>query len=137
MNILWIALLVLAGTVPQPLASVEGVVTRAGTAEPVPGANVELSRGGESVKTVTTGDDGRFVFDNLQPGDYRVVATRTDGSFVPAEFGQRHPKGSGLPVRVAAGQKVTGIEIHMQPTGSISPGECSCRCPIWSTFCWG
>jgi hypothetical protein len=39
---------------------------------------------------------------------------------VPAEYGQRSPTEQGISFDVAAGQKMTGIQLTMTPTGSIS-----------------
>jgi Carboxypeptidase regulatory-like domain len=63
-------------------ASVEGIVVKLGTNEPIPGAVVELSRPASTPNTppeilkTATGDDGKFAFRSVIPGEYRMVATR-------------------------------------------------------------
>ena len=52
--------------------SIYGIVTDKATGEPLQTAGVELL-GGE---TVTTGSDGQFSFENLQPGNYSMHITR-------------------------------------------------------------
>src|SRR5213078_4613799 len=63
--------------------------------------------------------NGRFILENVTPGKYRLIATY-DGGYVPAEYGQRSPTGEGIPFEIAAGQKMTGIQLAMPPTGAIS-----------------
>ena len=64
----------LAGQAPNA-ASLEGIVTRLGTAEPVVAASVVASLEGGTPATVQTDNAGRFSFRGLQPGRYtlRVV----------------------------------------------------------------
>jgi hypothetical protein len=69
---------------------------------------------------MVTRDDGRFVFRDLPAGRYRLVATRTGTGFVPVEYGQRDPRGKGVPIVLSAGQRLENLELEMVPTGSIS-----------------
>ena len=75
-----------AATPPAAAAEVSGTVWRdfspgggrPGAVEPdelgIPGATVELrAPGGETLATRTTGDDGGFVFQSVEPGSYRVA----------------------------------------------------------------
>src|SRR5216117_653453 len=108
-----IALLSQAATPQQPRSSVEGVVVKMGSGEPVGAANVQLhpEKGRESeirVYNATTGPDGKFVFNKVAPGSYRLIATRS-GGYVPAEYGQRSPASEGIPFELTAGEKMTGI----------------------------
>ncbi len=50
--------------------SIEGIVT--GLEGPLAGARVEISR---IYKSMTTGTDGRYLFDDLLPTDYRLTVT--------------------------------------------------------------
>jgi hypothetical protein len=129
-------------------AIIEGVVVKAGTREPVAGARIQLDRerdlvprdpeqvrrelnqpprgpGGEPPAipqnhfTATTGPGGRFVIENIPPGEYRLYATRA-GGFVPGEYGQRTPTGRGISFELASGEKKTDIQLSLTPTGSIS-----------------
>ena len=72
-----------AGT-PAP-GLLNGTITRFGTNEPLAKAAVEL-RGPQNADT-TTEIDGKFLFPELKPGNYRL-RIRRDG-YWPAEFGQR------------------------------------------------
>ena len=59
-------------------ASVEGVVARLGTGEPLPRATVTLSndRYPSQVLSTTTDASGRFTFLKVPPGEYRLQASR-------------------------------------------------------------
>ncbi len=102
------------------VSSIEGVVVKLGTGEPLSEAEVELSKVDEGTTyTATTHDDGKFAFENVLPGDYRLVVTRA-GGYMPAEYGQRSPNGRGIPITLAAGWRTTDVRLAMAPTGSIS-----------------
>ncbi len=129
-NTLGVALigLLLQGVPQQPgTASIEGVVVLLGTRDPIAGARVQLSRAEDdltdrSVETrnTTSAADGSFVFENLPADDYRLVATFTGSGYTPAEYGQRHPRVRGTVFPLTNGQRITGVELAMGPTGSIS-----------------
>ena len=100
-------------------ASIEGSVLKLGTTDAIPRAKVTLSiPGSPNAQSITTDDVGKFVFRDLAPGQYKLVATR-DG-YVTSEYGQRGPGGSGVPIVVAAQQQVKNAGIEMTPTGAIS-----------------
>lgn len=49
---------------------------------PLAGVVIELRDGdGRIIDTTTTGQDGRYTFDNLRPGDYQVFEQQPDGFF--------------------------------------------------------
>jgi hypothetical protein len=135
LRILIAALIAQLPTAPQaPAGSIEGIVVRIGTNEPVVRADVELTRvqaveitgpapaGAPSpaIFRASTGDDGKFSLKNIPEGRYRMVATRPGGTFSPAEYGQRDPKGRGTTFELAAGQSMSGIRLSMAATGTIS-----------------
>jgi Carboxypeptidase regulatory-like domain len=107
-------------------ASVEGIVVKLGTTEPIPGAVAELSKPSNTSNTppdvlkVTTGDDGKFAFRNLQPGEYRLVASRPGGDYNPARYGQRDPQSPGTPLTLSTAQRMTDVRLEMASTGAIS-----------------
>src|SRR5688572_23237517 len=114
-----LALLMLALQAPER-ASLEGIVTKAGTNEPVPRASIVVTmlQGQISdVQAATTDDNGRFTVRNLRPGSHRVFATR-DG-FARAEHGQRGTR-PGTPVDLLAGETKRNINVSLTPTGVIS-----------------
>ncbi len=76
MNIFILAIVLL---LQSPATSIQGIVVKSGSGEPLSKAVVEAraeqSGGGEPL-TVTTSDDGKFIFRNLKPGQYRLTALR-------------------------------------------------------------
>ncbi len=139
MNLLQIVIMAIAlqaaGQEVRP-GSVEGLVVKLGTGEPFANATVQLSLKTEPGRMEEpagarilppdafhryskSGADGKFVFENVMPGEYQVVATHA-GGYVPAEYGQRTPTGEGIPFSIAAGQRMAGILLGLTPTGSIS-----------------
>ena len=79
---------------------------------------VELRVGDQLFTKTTTDRDGKFYFPGIRPGTYRIIATR-DG-YIHTEYGQRQTGGSGLPILLSPGQKMSGIHIDMLPGGVIS-----------------
>jgi len=120
-----IPFILLAGLLLQAPASVDGVVVKLGSGEPLAAANVQLhpekGSGPQELHlyNATTGTDGKFNFNNVAPGVYRLIATRS-GGYVPGEYGQRLPTREGIPITISAGQKVSGVQLALAPTGSIS-----------------
>jgi hypothetical protein len=150
LGILLVAVLMLAAE-PQrntdSVASIEGIVVRAGTGAPISGATVELtgiaprtvdgsstvgrgfisvnveesaSNGGVLSYQATTGNDGKFAIRNIRPGtEYHLVAMRFP-DYLPAQYGQRVPAVSGRPILLAQGDHLPGLRIEMTPAGTIS-----------------
>jgi hypothetical protein len=151
MNRLGLLLLLLlpAGTqrTSAGLASVEGIVVRAGTDTPVSGATVELTgiaprtvegssateRGVISVNvreaetdgsvlsyTATTRRDGTFEIRNIRPGSgYQLIALHYP-DYLPAQYGQRVATVPGRSITVASGDQLKDLRIEMTPGGTIS-----------------
>jgi hypothetical protein len=127
----------------EPSASVDihGTVLRAATGSPLGGARVILrpvapveassptvslnpSRflpGRVAVDSVSatamTDSNGRFTFLGVPLGSYRVVAERN--GFLPSEYGQRSPNGTGIPV-LLVGSKTVVLEIRLTEAGIIA-----------------
>jgi hypothetical protein len=104
--------LLLAGLLQSPPASVEGVAIKAGTTEPVARARVMLtSVEGRLADTrvVDTDERGRFAFRGVAAGTYRIVAQHD--TFVRA---------TARPVTIASGQSIRDLVIAMTPTGVIT-----------------
>src|SRR5437868_5578183 len=104
--------------VQEPHASIEGIVVKLGTAEPLANAEVQLNvedaqaddrpvtprprLRADSHRTATSDRDGRFLFEDVMPGTYRLIAS-SEGPFVPAEYGQRSPTEQGVAFNIAPG----------------------------------
>src|SRR4030095_1723615 len=118
-QILFALSLLLLQQSPQPpsTASIEGTVLKLGTTDAIPRVKVTLAQPGSS-QSVTADDGGKFVFRNLAAGQYRLTAVR-DG-YVAAEYGQRGPGGSGVPIALTAQQQMKDARIEMTLTGVIS-----------------
>jgi hypothetical protein len=128
-----IALFLQAQPAPRT-GSIEGMVVRMETGQPVRKAAVQLEEVSSlptppdgvvipgsfnrPLTNTTTGVDGRFSFQNLKPGTYRV-SVRLAG-YVFSEYGRRTPNGKGTPITLASGQKVQDIRIDMMPAGVIA-----------------
>src|SRR5688572_1747849 len=128
----WILVLLLtvqASPQDRSVASLDGVVVSFGTDIPVPKADVELRKVNEAggtpapsqpapgmvffappppSPTFTTSADGKFSFRNIAPGNYRLYVTRANG-YIPGEYGQRSPVGTGTPLTLAAGQSLQNV----------------------------
>ncbi|OYW12960.1 MAG: hypothetical protein B7X34_01145 [Acidobacteriia bacterium 12-62-4] len=88
---------------PKP-GAISGRVVHGLTGEPVRKAVVTLTMQRTTVQG-TTGTDGVFRILQVQPGEYRVSAVRT--GFLRGSY--------QAPVKVEAGQTMSGIEIRMNP----------------------
>jgi protocatechuate 3,4-dioxygenase beta subunit len=94
--------------------TVDGVIAKAGTSDPVSKAIVELRRLGnapEPLVQVTTGADGRFEFGGIAPGRYRVSVSRS--GYVVGSAGSARD----LTVQ---GSSVRNLRLSLTPTGAIS-----------------
>jgi hypothetical protein len=112
-----ISLLFQVGASTQnPTASIEGVVVRADSNEPLSSVKVVLNTAASQV--VVTSSDGKFAFTNLRPGRHLLSAT-ADG-FVPTDYGKRGPNGDFAELVLTPDQRMTGVRLFMTPSGSIS-----------------
>jgi hypothetical protein len=118
---------------PSPKGTVQGLVVRAGTGQPLKGVRISFQRSAQqpqqallfegapaALNTVTaavTDAAGRFVVTGVEAGQYRVFAERE--GFIRQEFGQRRATGSGTLVNVAAGQELT-LSFSLPVAGVIS-----------------
>ena len=105
MNITGISLLALL----LQNAAIQGIVVR-GTNDPLSKATVELRADGTNgalLDSTTTDADGRFVFQNVRAGRYRLNVTRA---------GYVRPP---LPVVVTQGQALVNLELSMTPAAAV------------------
>ncbi len=106
---------------PEDRGSIQGFVVKLGTGEPVGKAIVTLSpfSGGRAqTYSATTNSGGQFAFQNLEPGQYRLTATRN--GYVRSEYGARSPNKSGLPINLAPAQRLTQVALQIMPAGTIT-----------------
>ncbi len=119
-------------------ATIEGIVVRAGTGEPLAKAQVTLiatqtgGAGAASAAERVTGRDlfrafhpsvktdssGRFIFANVEAGSYRIAAARN--GYVRQEYGQRLLGGQGRILTLDAGQTIKEIAFQLLPAGNLS-----------------
>jgi hypothetical protein len=78
-----------------------------------------LQSGPPASTTTRTAGDGKFSFKNVPPAEYRVYATHGT-SYIPGEYGQRSPVGTGIPLTLAPGQTASNIRVSMTPSATIS-----------------
>jgi protocatechuate 3,4-dioxygenase beta subunit len=103
----------------QAPASLEGVVRRIGTGEPVPNARLVLSGGATPNQRAATSDTyGRFTFTGLEPGRYSLTAFANN--YARLAYGQKTPNGPPTPIVLAAGQQVKDLLFDMTPTAIVT-----------------
>src|SRR4030095_12868889 len=69
----------IASSLLAQTTSIQGIVTRGNTSEPLSKATVELRADGVNSPLLdqqTTEDDGRFAFFNVRPAQYRLTVKR-------------------------------------------------------------
>ena len=106
---------------PQDRGSITGYIVRMGTGDPLSKSTVTITaynaaRNQSYTATSTTG--GQFSFQNLEPGQYRLAATRA--GYVRMEYGARSPSRPGLPITLSPGQRLTNIVLQLMPAGTIT-----------------
>jgi protocatechuate 3,4-dioxygenase beta subunit len=113
-------------TAPNPadLCTIQGVVIRAGTGEPLHKASVEAvpagSRTGNDQSqggSAETDAMGRFEIKGINPGRYFLSAQRN--GYVRQQYGQRTPGGSGAMLSLSPGEKISYIRFQMIPAAVI------------------
>ena len=135
-----LALLVVQNVPPLPqqsqvqMGSIEGIVLRADNGDAIAKAQVTLSRQiappvtGQNPATpitppppippVATDASGKFSFKDLEPGTYRLSATKN--GFVRFDYGARTTGGTGAQFNIAAGQSMKDISFRLVNTGVVS-----------------
>jgi len=133
---------------PAPKGSIEGVVLRAGTGQPLPGARVTLTyhlspnnvtgfgpinlspgrppaaeigatgAGADGQFSFRTDENGRFRFTGLDAGDY-TLHIQANGH-VPQNYGERFRYGPGTPIHLAAGQEIKDVSARLIAAGNVS-----------------
>jgi len=96
------------------LSRIEGRVANALTGQPVAEATVTLYRsvGGDTAAETTADAAGRFVFDDIAPGTYRITAEAT--GYLQPEYS------AGDALVLAPAQIVKDLQLKLTPQGEIS-----------------
>jgi protocatechuate 3,4-dioxygenase beta subunit len=109
-------------TTPNPadLCTIQGVVIKAGTGEPLHKATVEARVLGGPSQGISTMTDamGRFELKGLAPGQYRLSAKHN--GFVTEEYGQQTLDGHETTLTLSSGQKVPEITFQLIPAAAIT-----------------
>ncbi|HXG34430.1 MAG TPA: carboxypeptidase-like regulatory domain-containing protein [Bryobacteraceae bacterium] len=107
-------------TDPKQLCKVEGRVVNAVTGEPLRKVSLTLRRMAASADTLiaTSDQEGRFVFENVEPGTYQLIAERA--GFLRQAYGSRSLPYAGTPIALSAGQHLKELEFKLLPQGVIS-----------------
>jgi protocatechuate 3,4-dioxygenase beta subunit len=114
-------------TTPNPADSctIQGVVVKAGTGEPLRKATVDARPAGNRTGkdepqggSAETDAMGRFEMKGLAPGRYYLSAQHN--GFVRQQYGQRAPEGEGAMLTLSPGQKVPDITFQMIPAAVIT-----------------
>jgi len=123
---LWIALSILALVSAAQTAKahatgkfkISGTVVDSQGGQPLPDVEVSLAvtQANTLLRTVTTGDDGRFVFSGLAPNKYAMTA-RGRGY---RQQGYQEHEGYFTGIVVGPGVTADGIEFRLKPDGAIS-----------------
>jgi len=123
------------GTAPPPQtnsasASIQGIIRRVGTGEPIPRARITLNALPNTPqanpiqsplsppRTMTTGKDGRFVFAGLAAGRYSLSAFAN--GYVRQSYGQKSPNQPGTTIALNAEQNLKDVVFDMVPAGTIT-----------------
>ncbi len=101
-------------------AVIEGQVVQAGTGQALRKAQVILRKaeGRSQAVAATTGADGRFRFEGVEPGRYRLSAERN--GYVGQDYGQSKPGHTGTILTVNAGGHADDVVLKLEPFAVLS-----------------
>jgi hypothetical protein len=102
------------------LATLQGRAVISMTGEPVSRVDLALRAlppGTDTVKVVSDAD-GRFSFEEMEPGSYILSASRP--GFQMEVYGARSQSSDGTPLTLSPGQVLKNIEFRLTPLGAIS-----------------
>jgi len=97
-----------------------GRIVAADSGRPVRRARVTVGVAGGASRSALTDDAGRFDVTELAAGRYVVTVTKT--GFVTLSFGQRRPGQPPMPIAVADGERLEGVDFVL-PRGGVITGR--------------
>jgi hypothetical protein len=104
-----------------PKGRMTGRVLAADTGRPVRRARVALAGAAiQGGRGALTDDEGLFELSELPEGRYTLTAGKT--GFITLAYGQRRPLQAGMPIQLADGQQLTGLDFRL-PRGSVIAGH--------------
>jgi hypothetical protein len=105
---------------PEDLCTIEGVVVKATTGDPLKKAVLMLHKVEERAqpKNATSDASGHFQFKNVEPGRYHLYATRN--GYARQEYGERAAHGSGTILTLTAGQHLKDISFRLIPAAVVA-----------------
>ncbi len=100
--------------------TIEGLVVKAATGEPLKKAHLALRKAQEREEpyVASTGVDGRFVFKDIEPGRYTLWVNRN--GYVSQEHGQRAPNRPGTILTLEPGQNLRDVVFRLIPAAVIT-----------------
>ena len=109
-------------TTPQSPSTIEGVVLKSTTGQPLKRAVITAQRNGEMLPgegphSARTDSGGRFLLQGLAPGEYNLWVNR-DG-YLGMGYGQEVPNGPGKTLKLAPGQRKSDLVFRQIPAGAI------------------
>jgi hypothetical protein len=98
--------------------SIKGTVTNASTGERLRKAYVRLAPVSDAanVRPAVTDEEGRFVFENVRPGNYSLEAEHQ--GLMESKYGE--DAGGPVELRIVAGQNLSDLNIKLIPPAAIS-----------------
>jgi protocatechuate 3,4-dioxygenase beta subunit len=101
--------------------TIQGRIVSETTGEPIRKARVLLNRIGESRRepySTTTSEDGRFTLRDVEPGKYRLLATKN--GYAKIQFGVSGPSRQETTLSLDPGQLLRDVVLRMVPQAVIS-----------------